>query len=157
MLDSPLYFFLGSHSILRTHRVHGASIEWCYGSVLQWYYGSGVPVPSPRPLQLIHQRCYLCIRRVTHLTTSCYWCDMLHDLGYTRSWTCFLFFRLSLRARNNLPSFPFSGTHHVLRHNVFRGRNFTGQLHLVCKLCWLHVRHISTICEPCGAVNFWTI
>ena len=85
MFDSHLYFFLGSHSILRTHRVHGASIEWCYGSVLQWYHGSGVPVPSLRPLQLIRQRCYLCIRRVTHLTTSYYWCDMLHDLGYTRS------------------------------------------------------------------------
>ena len=65
------------------------------------------------------------------------------------------FFRLSFRATNNLPSFPFSGTHHVLRHNVFRGRSFTGQLHLVCKLCWLHVRHISIICEPCEGCEFF--
>ena len=53
------------------------------------------------------------------------------------------------------PSVPFSGTHHVLRHNVFQGRNLTGQLYLVCKLCWLYVRHISTICEPCGGCEFF--
>ena len=83
--DSTLHFFLGSNSILRTHRVHGATIEWCYGSMVQWYYGSEVLVPFPQTLQLICQRCYLSICRVTHLTASCYWCDMLHDMGYERS------------------------------------------------------------------------
>ena len=43
------------------------------------------------------------------------------------------------------PSVPFSGTHHVLRHNVFQGKT----------LCWLYVRHISTICEPCGGCEFF--
>ena len=42
--DSPFQFFLGSHSILSTHRVHGATIEWYHGSVLQWFHGSGVIV-----------------------------------------------------------------------------------------------------------------
>ena len=51
-------------------------------AMVPWFRG---PRSFPAPLQLIRQRCYLCIRRVTHLTTSCYWCDMLHDLGYTRS------------------------------------------------------------------------
>ena len=82
--DSTIHF-LGSRSILRTHRVHGATIEWCYCSVLQWYHGSGVIVPSPRPLQLICQRCHLSIRRVKHVTPLCFWCGTLHDLGYNTS------------------------------------------------------------------------
>ena len=80
--DSPFPFFVGSHSILRTHRVHGATIEWCCGSVLQWYHGLGIIVPSPRPLQLICQRCHLSIRRVTHVTPLSFWHGTLHDLGY---------------------------------------------------------------------------
>ena len=65
--------------------VHGATIEWCYGSIVQWYHGSEVLVPFPQTLKLICQRCYLNIRHVTHVTTSCFWCDMLHDMGYERS------------------------------------------------------------------------
>ena len=80
--DSPLQFVLGSHSILRTHRVHGATNEWSYRSVFQWYHGSGVIVPSPRPLQLICQRCHLSIRRVTYETPLCFWCGTLHDLAW---------------------------------------------------------------------------
>ena len=39
-----LIFFVDSHSILSTHRVHGTSAAWCsIGSIVQWYTGSGVP------------------------------------------------------------------------------------------------------------------
>ena len=52
-------------------------------------------------------------------------------------------------------SLPFSGTHYVLRHNVYRATNLTGQLHLVCKICWIHLRHVSTLCEPCAGCEFF--
>ena len=65
------------------------------------------------------------------------------------------FLRLSFRGTSDLPPFPFSGTHHVMKNNVFRRRNLTGQLYLVCKICWIHVRHVSTLCEPCGGCDFW--
>ena len=65
------------------------------------------------------------------------------------------FLRLSFRSMNHLPFFPFSGTHYVLRHNVFRATNLTGQLYLVCKICWIHLRHVSTLCEPCAGCEFF--
>ena len=64
------------------------------------------------------------------------------------------FLRLSFRATDHFPPFPFLGTHHVLRNNVFRGPNLTGELYLTCRQCWLHVRHISTLCEPCESCDF---
>ena len=62
----------------------------------------------------------------------------------------FLSLRLSFRATDNLPSFPFWGTHYVLRNNAFRQIHRNNKLFMVCKQCWLHVRHISMACEPCG-------
>ena len=49
---------------------------------MQWYTGPGVVLPFPRQLQLLCQRCYLNVRRVKFLTATCYWCEMLQDLGY---------------------------------------------------------------------------
>ena len=64
------------------------------------------------------------------------------------------FLRLLFRATDHFPPFPFSGIHHVLRNNVFRGPNLKGELYLTRRQCWLHVRHISTLCEPCGGYDF---
>ena len=80
---SLLIFFVDSHTILSTHRVHGTSAAWCFlGSIVQWYTGSGVPLPFPSPLKLLCCRCYLNFRRARDLHTPCYWCEMLQDMGY---------------------------------------------------------------------------
>ena len=63
--------------------------------------------------------------------------------------------RLSFRATDDFPPFPFSDTHYVLRNNVFRGPSLTGQLYLTCRQCWIHVRHVSHLCELCGGCEFW--
>jgi len=52
----------------------------------------------------------------------------------------FFLLRLSFRATNDFPSFPFSGTHHVIGTNVFPQRNITGKLFLICKSCCIHAR-----------------
>ena len=121
--------------------------------MVQWYHGSEVLIPFPQPLKLICQQCYLSIRRVPFITTPCYWCDLLQDLGVPTLLNKLSFFppfRLSFRGTSDLPPFPFSGTYHVMRNNVFRRPNLTGQLYFVCQICWAHVRHVSTLCEPCG-------
>ena len=30
-----------------------------------------------------------------------------------------------------------------------------GHLFLVCKLCWIHLRPILMLCEPCGGCDFF--
>ena len=78
-----LIFFIDLHSILSTHRVHGTSAAWCFlGSIVQWYTGSGVPLPFPRPIKLLCCRCYLNFRRASDLHVPCYWCEMLQAMGY---------------------------------------------------------------------------
>ena len=46
--------------------------------------------------------------------------------------------------------FPFSDTNQVLtnhtRNNI---QNLTGQLFFVCKHCWLYLRNVTTLHEPC--------
>ena len=80
---SFLIFFIDSHSILSTHRVHGTSAAWCFlGSIVQWYTGSGVPLPFPRPIKLLCCRCYLNFRRASDLHVPCYWCEMMQAMGY---------------------------------------------------------------------------
>ena len=125
--------------------------------MVQWYHGSEVLVPFPQPLKLICQQRYLNLRYVTHVTTSCYWCDMLQDLGYPSrsSKTLFFFFRFSFRGTSDLSPFPFSATTQVMENNVFTRRKHTGQLYLVCKNCWIHLRHVSTLCEPCRGCEFF--
>ena len=77
------FFFVDSHAILSTHRVHGISAEWCsLDSIVQWYTGSGVPLPFPKPIKLLCCRCYLNFRRVSELHVPCYWCEMLQGMGY---------------------------------------------------------------------------
>ena len=80
---SLLIFFVDSHTILSTNRVHGTSAAWCFlGSIVQWYTGSGVPLPFPSPLKLLCCRCYLNFRRASDLHVPCYWCEMLQGMGY---------------------------------------------------------------------------
>ena len=76
-------FFVHSHAILSTHRVHGTSAAWCFlGSIVQWYTGSGFPLPFPSPLKLLCCRCFLNFRRASDLHVPCYWCEMLQGMGY---------------------------------------------------------------------------
>ena len=87
-------FFVDSHTILSTHRVHGTSAAWCFcGSIVPWYTGTGVSLPCPSPLKLLCCRCFLNFRRVRDLHVPCYWCEMLQGMGYPpRFWkTCFFF------------------------------------------------------------------
>ena len=78
-----LIFFVDSHAILSTHRVHGTSAAWCFcGSIVQWYTGTGVSLPCPSPLKLLCCRCFLNFRRVSDLHVPCYWCEMLQGMGY---------------------------------------------------------------------------
>ena len=82
-LTTILLIFVDSHAILSTHRVHGTSAAWCFlGSIVQWYTGSGVPLPFPSPLKLLCCRCYLNFRRASDLHVPCYWCEMLQGMGY---------------------------------------------------------------------------
>ena len=66
-----------------------------------------------------------------------------------------LFFRFSFRGMSDLSPFPFPATTQVMENNVFTRRNLTGQLYLVCKNCWIHLRHVSTLCEPCRGCEFF--
>ena len=123
---------------------------------MQCYTGSGVSPPFPRPIKLLCCRCYLSFRRVQELNTPCYWCEMLQDLGYpSRLKKHFFFFRFSFRGTSNLSPFPFSAATQVMENNVFTRRNLTGKLYLVCKNCWTHLRHVSTLCEPCRGCEFF--
>lgn len=55
---------------------------------------------------------------------------------------------------DNLPSFPISDPLYVLRNNAYRQIHRNNKLLMVCKQCWIHVRHISMVCEPCGGCDF---
>ena len=80
--NHPL-FFVDSHTILSTHRVHGTSAAWCFlGSIVQWYTGSGIHLPFPSPIKLLCCRCYLSFRRASDLHVPCYWCEMMQGMGY---------------------------------------------------------------------------
>ena len=132
---------------------HDWMVVWFCIAMVPWFGGhSSFPTPiaiNISALLFVHSPCHVFNHSLLY-----YWWEMSHDLVYTRSWTCFIFsLRLSFRATDDFPSFPFSGTHYVLRHNVFRATNLTGQLYLVCKLCWIHLRRISTLCASCEFFN----
>ena len=160
-------FFVDSHTILSTQRVHGTSAARCFlGSMVQWYTGSGVPLPFPSPVKLLCCR-YLNFRRASDLHVPCYWCEMLQGMGYTScSWKhmFFSFFRFSFRNTNNLSPFPFSATSQVMNNHTRNRQNLTGKFYFVCKHCWIYLRHVSTLHEPCRGCammesigwEFWT-
>ena len=89
-----LIFFVDSHAILSTHRVHGTSAAWCFcGSIVQWYTRPGVSLPCPRPIKLLCCRCFLNFRRVQDLHVPCHWCEMMQGMGYPpRDWKKTFFF-----------------------------------------------------------------
>ena len=163
------FFFVDSHVILSTHRVHGTSAAWCFcGSIVQWYTGTGVALPYPNPLKLLCCRCFLNFRRVHDLAFPCYWCEMLQDMGYPpRFWKtcCFFRFRYSFRHTSYLSPFPFSATAQIIEnHTRYYHAYLMKQLYFVCKRCWTYSRHVNTLHEPCWGCHilestgweFWT-
>ena len=62
---------------------------------------------------------------------------------------CFSFFRFSFRNTSDLSPFPFSATTQVMENHTRPRRNLTGKLYFVCKNCWIHLRHVLTLHEPC--------
>ena len=61
----------------------------------------------------------------------------------------FLFFRFSFRHASDLSPFPFSATTQVIDNHTRPRRNLTGRLYFVCKQCWIYLRHVTTLHEPC--------
>ena len=130
-------------------------VFWIRLAMVQWFEGHH-PFPTPIAIALstmlfVHSPCHACndfLLLVQHVT----------GFGVQTPLDSLSFppppFRLSISGTHHFSPFPFSGTHYVLRNNIFRRRNPTGQLYLVCKLCWIHVRHVSTVCEPCGSCDF---
>ena len=124
---------------------------WFHGAMVPWFGGSNTFPTTPKinlPAMLFkHSLCslyhhaLLLVRPVTRFGVP-----TLSTIGP--------FFRLPFPATSDLPPFPISGTHHVLRHNLFTRRKLTGQLYLVCRDCWIHLRHLSTLCEPSGCCEF---
>ena len=123
-------------------------VLWFHGAMVPWFGGPGT-FPTTLKINLPamlfeHLLCHACnnflllVRPVTRFGVP----TLLDYLSF--------FLRLSFRGTDHLSPFPFSGTHHVMRNNVFRRPNLTGQLYFVCQICWAHVRHVSTLCEPCG-------
>ena len=76
----------------------------------------------------------------------------------------FSFFRFSFRNTSNLSPFPFSATSQVMNNHTRNRQNLTGKLYFVCKHCWIYLRHVSTLHEPCRGCammesigwEFWT-
>ena len=128
-------------------------VLWFHGAMVSWFGGCNA-FPTTLKINLpvmlfkhspcsLHHHSLLLERRVTRFGVP----TLLDYLSF--------FFRLSFCGTDHLPPFPFSGTHHVMRNNVFRGPNLTGELYLTCRECWLHVRHVSTLSEPFGECEFW--
>ena len=76
----------------------------------------------------------------------------------------FSFFRFSFRNESDLSPFPFSATTQVMDNHTRRRQNLTGKLYFACKHCWIYLRHVSTLHEPCRGCammdsigwEFWT-
>ena len=76
----------------------------------------------------------------------------------------FSFFRFSFCHTSHLSPFPFSATTQVINKHTKCRQNLTGQLYLICKRCWIHLRHVRTLHEPCRGCaimdsldwDFWT-
>ena len=76
----------------------------------------------------------------------------------------FSFFRFSFRNTSDLSPFPFSATTQVMDNHTRVIQNLTGKLYFVCKNCWIYLRHVSTLHEPCRGCaimestgwEFWT-
>ena len=127
-------------------------VLWFHGAMVPWFGGSNTfptTLKINRPAMLfkhslcsLHHHSLLLVRPVTRFGVP------------TLLMIC-PFFILPFPATNDLPPFPFSDTHDVLSHNVFTRRNLTVQLCLVCRGCWIHLRHVSTLCEPCGSCEFF--
>ena len=134
-------FSLGGHSILRTNRAHG--------SMVQSFKVQGSIVT--KAATYLHTMLF----KYSHRHRFNFLLFLVWLIKWLGLWTIlivyFVLLRSSFRATNDFPSFPFSGTHYLIRTNAFRQRNMTGKLLLVCKLCW----PISMVCAPCGGGEFF--
>ena len=80
--------------------------------------------------------------------------------------TCFffIFFRFSFCHTSHLSPFLISAIAQVIHQHSRSLQNLTGQLYFVCKRCWIYVRHVSELHEPCRGCammdsmdwEFWT-
>ena len=61
----------------------------------------------------------------------------------------FIFFRFSFCHTSHLSPFPFSAIAEVIDHHSRSLQNLTGKLYFVCKRCWIYLRHVSELHEPC--------
>ena len=103
----------------------------------------------------LHHHSLLLVRPVTRFGVP----TLLNKLSF------FPPFRLSFRGTTDLPPFPFSGTHHVMRKNVFRRPNLTGQLYFVCEMghvnkwavhtCMAYIRECPRACMFLQRNNFF--
>ena len=114
------------------------------------YTGSGVPLSFPSPVKLLCCRCYLNFRRPA--TYTC------HVIGARccKEWAThpvlkniFSFFRFSFCHTSHLSPFPFSAIAQVIHQHTRNLQNLTGRLYFVCNRCWIYLRHVSTLHEPC--------
>ena len=62
---------------------------------------------------------------------------------------CFSFFRFSFCHTSHLSPFPFSAFAQVIHNHTRNLQNLTGRLYFVCNHCWIYLRHVSTLHEPC--------
>ena len=60
-----------------------------------------------------------------------------------------IFSRFSFHNKGDLSPFPFSATTQIIEDHSIPRRNLTGKLFLVCKQCWLQLRPVWSLCEPC--------
>ena len=63
--------------------------------------------------------------------------------------TFFSFFRFSFCHTSHLSPFPFSSITQVIHNHTRNLQNLTGRLYFVCNRCWIYLRHVSTLHEPC--------
>ena len=76
----------------------------------------------------------------------------------------FPFFRFSFCHTSHLSPFPFSAIAQVMDQHTRNLQNLTGRLYFVCKRCWIYLRHVATLHEPCRGCammdsmewEFWT-
>ena len=129
-------------------------VLWFHGAMVPWFGGPGTfptTLEINLPAMLFEPTlCHACndfLLLVRHVTRFGIPIALLKKHFFS--------FRFSFRGTSDLSPFPFSATNQVMENNVFTRRNLTGQLYLVCNNCWIHLRHVSTLCEPCRGCEFF--
>ena len=107
-----------------------------------------------KQLYFVCNRCWTYSRHVAVLHEPCWGCHILESTG----WDFWMFILIGL------PSL-FSDTHQLIEtHTRDNVRNVAGRLYFVCRHCWLYLRNVFTLHEPCRGCailesmgwEFWT-